>query len=295
MLQHCFYVLVFWPGGMCDLLDQGLNPACTPCIGTQNLYHWTRASFPRTRFLTALSLTGNGTRAQSSLHAALMSTPETVRSPWSPWRSVSHGHWAHAGFFNLFFGLLKDLYPPPPPSPKSNFACVLLCLKPTPFSGLNCFPAVTHVNWVKRATSCLGDKRGWPVGLFCIRTILFILHGVLGLRQTVQLGTCPGFLRNCHLRFPRWVLVNLGYSLHLGPALVIGASNLADPTILSRPQNEGFALCCHRSHRHPDRGTLTGIHHCCTNIGQGWPDQLQTVGESTHSKPKGRDQTWCCY
>ena len=22
-----FYVLVFWPGGMCDLLDQGLKPA----------------------------------------------------------------------------------------------------------------------------------------------------------------------------------------------------------------------------------------------------------------------------
>ena len=77
---------------------------------------------------------------------------------------------------------------------------------PTPFSGLPCFPAVTDVNWVKRAIWCPGGKRGWPVGLFCIRPVLFILHGVPGLRQTVQLGTCPAFLRNCHLHLPRWVL-----------------------------------------------------------------------------------------
>ena len=74
-----FHVLVFWPGGMCDLLDQGLKPAPL---------HWNAKSLPldqgspRTRFLTAFSLPGNGTRAQSSLYVALMSrTPETVRSP----------------------------------------------------------------------------------------------------------------------------------------------------------------------------------------------------------------------
>ena len=74
-----FHVLVFWPGGMCDLLDQGLKPAPL---------NWNAKSLPldqgspRTRFLTAFSLPGNGTRAQSSLYVALMSrTPETVRSP----------------------------------------------------------------------------------------------------------------------------------------------------------------------------------------------------------------------
>ena len=43
-----------------------------------------------------------------------------------------------------------------------------------------------------------------------------------------------------------------GAALHLRPALVIDASNLADPTIPSRPQNEGFALCSRGSHRRPE-------------------------------------------
>ena len=178
--------------------------ACTPYIGMQNLYHWTRV-----------------VPGLDSWQHFLCQEMEPEHSPASMWPSCPglqklwghlevlegqcpSGHGAHAGFFLLFFGLLKDLYPPP--SPKSNFPCVLLCLKPTPFSGLPCFPAVTDVNWVKRAIWCPGGKRGWPVGLFCIRPVLFILHGVPGLRQTVQLGTCPAFLRNCHLHLPRWVL-----------------------------------------------------------------------------------------
>ena len=36
-----FYVLVFWPWGMWDLSSPTKDWTCTPCIGRQDLHHWT--------------------------------------------------------------------------------------------------------------------------------------------------------------------------------------------------------------------------------------------------------------
>ena len=36
-----FYVLSFWLRGMWDLISPNRDRTCTPCIGRQNLNHWT--------------------------------------------------------------------------------------------------------------------------------------------------------------------------------------------------------------------------------------------------------------
>ena len=41
-----FYVLVFWPRGMWNLISSTRTRTCTPCIGTQNLNCWTARKIP---------------------------------------------------------------------------------------------------------------------------------------------------------------------------------------------------------------------------------------------------------
>ena len=45
-----FYVLVFWPWGMQDLISPTRNLICTPCIGRQSFNHWTTREVPNMYF-----------------------------------------------------------------------------------------------------------------------------------------------------------------------------------------------------------------------------------------------------
>ena len=66
------------------------------------------------------------------------------------------------------------------------------------------------------------------------------LHSTWSARSSPDCSTwdLPCISEELPPSFTQVGLVNLGHSIHPGPALVIDASHLADPTIPSRSQNE---------------------------------------------------------
>ena len=76
-----FYVLVFWPPGMWDVISLTRDTTHTPCIGRRSLNHWTAREVPK-----SFKILGQ-IESQVTLKQYLFTQPAIIKYPNGKYRS----------------------------------------------------------------------------------------------------------------------------------------------------------------------------------------------------------------